>query len=324
MKDLISVIVPIYNVEKYIARCLNSILLQTYTNLQIILINDGSTDKSAEICNEYIKKDSRIEYIYQENAGLACARNKGLEHVRGEYIVFIDSDDYVAYDYVEKLHCWITDYRADVAVCDIIRTVNDCMDKHEIKDLIVKKSDGKNFIRKMYDCNIDVIEPSCNKMFKSEIFVKERFPNGKLFEDFVLMTKILYNANLVVYGNAELYYYFQAPNSITRMRFTEKHLNRITEYEKILCFFRDMDERQLYNRALQGYEVIILKSYYLSKRDLSDSEQILCDLMKKYRRYLFQTIKTKETILLKKIFLLMGGSFPYMMGFVINNILKIQ
>ena len=115
-KELISIIVPIYNVEKYLRQCLDSILNQTYQNFECLLINDGSLDNSADICREYVSKDSRFKYFEKENGGVSSARNLGIECSRGEYITFIDSDDWVDYDYLEVLYNSLVDERADIAI----------------------------------------------------------------------------------------------------------------------------------------------------------------------------------------------------------------
>ena len=118
MKDLISVIIPVYNVEKYINRCVDSVIHQSYTNLEIILVDDGSPDNCPTICDNYSKQDSRIKVIHKKNGGLSDARNVGIEHSKGKYITFIDSDDYISNDYVEILYKLITKYNSKIAVAD--------------------------------------------------------------------------------------------------------------------------------------------------------------------------------------------------------------
>lgn len=118
MNDLISVIVPIYNVQDYLDKCINSIINQTYTNLEVILVNDGSTDDSEKICLNYMKNDGRIKYYKKINGGLADARNFGLEHATGKYIAFVDSDDYIEVAMFERMHDNITEYNADIAEID--------------------------------------------------------------------------------------------------------------------------------------------------------------------------------------------------------------
>ena len=127
MDDLISIIIPAYNVEKYISKCLESIIKQTYSNIEIILVDDGSTDKTSEICDEYEKKDDRIKVIHTENRGVSEARNKGLENVKGNWITFVDSDDWIEEDFCEVLLKKIKDYDADIALCGYKRvTENSC------------------------------------------------------------------------------------------------------------------------------------------------------------------------------------------------------
>ena len=120
MDDKITVIVPVYNVESYLRKCLDSIIAQTYKNIEIVVVNDGSTDASAEICKEFVEIDHRIIYIEQENSGLSAARNTGLENMSGDYVTFVDSDDWIELDYVETLYKKITQYQADIAEVIII------------------------------------------------------------------------------------------------------------------------------------------------------------------------------------------------------------
>ena len=116
MTEKITVIVPVYNVENYLNKCLDSILKQTYQNLEIIVVNDGSTDNSGTICQEYAQKDNRIVYIEKDNGGLSDARNAGLDRMTGSYVTFVDSDDWIEQDYVEVLYNKLTEYQADIAV----------------------------------------------------------------------------------------------------------------------------------------------------------------------------------------------------------------
>ena len=120
MDDLISIIIPVYRVEKYLEECLNSVINQTYANLEIILIDDGSPDRCGQICDEYAKKDERIEVIHQENQGVSNARNHGIEMAKGKYITFIDSDDYLEQDYIKYLYDEITKFNADISICGTI------------------------------------------------------------------------------------------------------------------------------------------------------------------------------------------------------------
>ncbi|OYP01274.1 hypothetical protein CG709_11290, partial [Lachnotalea glycerini] len=153
MTPLISVIVPIYNVEKYIHRCLDSILRQTYKNLEIILIDDGSTDQSANICEEYKKKDERIQCIHKINGGLSEARNVGMRHATGIYMTFIDGDDYIALDYVEYLFSLLSKYAADIAVCNYQKVLENqnIIDQEREKVIILLGDEGlENLLYQKY------------------------------------------------------------------------------------------------------------------------------------------------------------------------------
>lgn len=321
--DLISVIIPIYNVEKYLRRCIDSIRKQTYENLQIILVNDGSADCCEHICKEYLKIDDRMEYIYQQNRGLAGARNTGIEHASGEYVVFVDSDDYVASNYVMAMYQWIKCENADIAVCGMKNTYDDAQEEDLIDYENYTVKSGVSYIRNMYQIPTYKVNGACNKMFRRRIFDENRFPEGTLFEDFVLMTKLLYEAKKIVDSDQVLYYYFQSTGSITRCDFSIKHLDRIKQFEKRLDFFKERGEQSLYNRCVQEYNVMLLKCYYCCKRYIKNSKKEQEKLLAKYYANLGLTLGAKENSFVKKIFFVMAAVFPFGMGFVVNDIMKL-
>lgn len=212
MKPLISIIVPVYNVEKYVARCVDSLLRQTYSNLEIILINDGSKDKSGEICKEFHQKDSRIVYIEQRNQGVSSARNSGLKVARGNYIAFCDSDDWVEPDMYESLYNAIQKGQADVAIQSMIIERNGttkyfCDDdslcflstREAIKEMLL----GKKFGGHLW-----------NKMIKRSLLDGLSFlPNIALCEDVILMLDVFFKSEKIVFQNIHKYHYEQRDSS---------------------------------------------------------------------------------------------------------------
>lgn len=322
MDDLITIVVPVYNVEKYLGRCLDSILEQTYRNLEIILVNDGSTDGSESICKQYLSMDDRLRYIYQHNQGLAAARNAGIDRATGKYIAFVDSDDFIDKRYIETLYRLIIQYDCDISICGLIKTTQDKPSVKK-KKWSEKVYNGQELIRDMYNQNMLDLSVACNKLLKISLFQKERFPVGKLYEDFVLCTKLIYRSNKVAYTTEPLYYYFQSKESITRRKFTLKNLDHITEIERKLFFFKETGEESLYRRCLQEYEVITLKLYYLCKRDVDNGKKECDELLTKYKRFFKETIVARENAFVKKIFICLGYCFPYLMGWIGVNIFKI-
>lgn len=218
---LISVIVPVYNVDKYLERCIDSILGQSYKQIEIILVDDGSSDRSGKICDSYARSDFRVRVIHKENGGLSSARNRGIDMAQGEYLVFVDSDDYVEKDYVKILLNLIIKYDVDMSVVGQ-RIVNS---RREIK---------KNNSRIIEEKRLAVVEAldsiltekyftvSANgKLYKRVLFDGARYPEGKLYEDNGCTYKLIMKCNAVAYSNVELYHYCMRCDSITNRVFND-------------------------------------------------------------------------------------------------------
>ena len=166
--ELISIIIPVYKVEKYLEKCINSIIGQTYTNLQIILVDDGSPDNSGKICDKYAKKDSRVEVIHKSNGGLSEARNSGIERAKGKYIGFVDSDDYIKEDMYEVLYNLITRFQADVSICNLYDVVGDEKNIRNINEGIKEYNRIDILKEVLMDKNIQSY--AWNKLYKKELF----------------------------------------------------------------------------------------------------------------------------------------------------------
>lgn len=211
-RDLISVIVPVYNVQEYLKNCINSILNQSYKNIEIILVDDGSTDESSSICDLYVKKDNRIKVIHKENGGLSDARNMGIKSARGKYITFVDSDDYLDENYVKALYILITENNSDIACSRMKKT-------DSLNDKIINKNEKINIYNSidaikeiLYQRNIDNSAPS--KLFKKDLFENILFPVGYAFEDLDTMYKLFLQANKIVSTTNNYYLYYQRQDSI--------------------------------------------------------------------------------------------------------------
>ena len=206
----ISVIIPVYNVEKYLKRCLDSVINQTYKNLEIILIDDGSTDKSGNICDEYAAKDKRIIVIHKENGGLSDARNKGLDICTGDYISFIDSDDWIENGFYEYVVNNVKDN--DLLIFDYYITNGKNSKWIKYKNTEVELSKEK--------CLIELAKAklqsyTCNKIYKLDLFDNIRFPKGRNYEDQAIIHLIIDKCNKIMYYDKAFYYYYQNPNGIT-------------------------------------------------------------------------------------------------------------
>ena len=232
--ELISIIVPIYNVENYLRQCLDSLINQTYKNLEIIVVNDGSTDNSGTICQEYAQKDDRIVYIEKENGGQSEARNMGLDRMTGSYVTFVDSDDWVEPNYVEVLYKKLLEYCADIAV-------GNYYSYDEKEGVFYFHIFGDSYYEKVYD-NVSIFENFyesqhmknfalicvAGKLYKADLFRDLRFEVGKLGEDGYLNQKIYLLAEKTIYLNAGLYAYRQREGSSSRS-WTEKWMHALVD-----------------------------------------------------------------------------------------------
>ena len=204
MNDKISVIIPIYNVEAYLNKCLQSIADQTYSNLEIILINDGSPDGCDKLCKEWEQKDSRIIYIKKENGGVCSARNLGLDKATGNYIAFVDADDYISPLMYEKLYTLMVDNKADLVICGRTRILEGRTVTY--KNTGMQIFSGKNVNMQNLSCQFD-LNICMNKLYKKSLFKDLRFPSNMTYaEDLFIVPDILDNAQKIVYTAEGLYY----------------------------------------------------------------------------------------------------------------------
>lgn len=254
-QPLISVIIPCYQVEAYIERCLDSVLEQTYQNLQIILVDDGSLDNSGSICDQYEKKDTRIQVIHQENQGLSAARNTGLSIAKGEYISFVDSDDQIASNMIEVLYGVAENKQADIVMCDYEKVSEDynmlesnlpvAYENQLEQGVLVTNVMEEYFFSD--DTSYTVV---WNKLYRRELFSKLRFPVGKKVEDEFVSYRLLYQANAVARVRKKLYFYRMREDSIMNLRKFDKYQHACEAYEERNVFFKEKGEQDLYSLSL--------------------------------------------------------------------------
>lgn len=234
----ISVIIPVYNVDKYVEKCLKSIINQTYNNLEIIIVNDGSTDNSLMICEKIAKKDKRIKIITQKNGGLSLARNTGIKNSTGDYIAFIDSDDYVSKRFIEVLYNTLIANNADISVCDYIY-----VDENDHKWSKTKKMNkiysNIDAIKDLFVGNQDTEVMSWNKLYKKSLFLDNNilFPEGMIHEDNFTTYKLYYFSKSIALVDEKLYFYLQRNNSIMGKKFNVKRLNILLAIDETKQFF---------------------------------------------------------------------------------------
>lgn len=232
-QPILSIIVPVYNVQDYLDTCIKSLISQTYERIEIILVDDGSTDDSGRICDRYADLDSRIQVIHKENGGLSDARNLGIEIAKGEYVGFVDSDDWISTKMYEVLLKNLEVSKADIAVCERVAVYPDRMEDCGGTDSICVMNQEESldilYANKKYGSY------ACNKLFRKELFKSIRFPKGRLFEDIYIMHELFGLANHVVFIDTGLYFYLQRPNSIVN----SKNLDNWEEYVDALVFKRN-------------------------------------------------------------------------------------
>lgn len=274
----ISIIVPIYNVEQYLRKCIYSLINQTYKNLEIILINDGSSDNSGLICDEYAKKDDRIKVIHKENEGVSVARNIGLDIATGEYIFFIDSDDYLNTNAILILFDNLKKYDADISMCEYIRVYDYNYKEKTIKEDI-KIYKNIEALEKLYNDtftfheNYGLFISPGSKLYKKKLFENIRYPIGKFYEDGATIYKVLYNAKKIVHTNLILYYYYQRQGSTSRKKIDKTRLDRLDAFRSQIEFYKENKLYNLYYSAFNTYLNMIIEYYYLFREEI-DGENI--------------------------------------------------
>lgn len=295
MNPLISIIVPVYNVEKYLPKCLDSIMNQTYKNLEIILVDDGSTDNSGIICDKYSEGDRRIKVIHKENGGLSDARNKGLDIAKGEYVGFVDSDDYIAEDMYEYLYAFILENNLDVAMCASCDVYEDkIIYPKNFESIILDKKEKiieNIFINPFGGAAVSV----CSKLFKYDVIKNIRFDFGKTYEDVYFLLKWIANTNNFGRGDKVKYYYVQRGESITHQKFyNDKILDVVDGYKKNYKIIS-----QKYPEATKAAEVRLWWAYRVAIgriydcKDYKENTLVAQKIQNELRKNLIDILKNK-------------------------------
>lgn len=227
----ISIIVPIYNAEQYLKECIDSIIAQTFMDFELILVNDGSTDNCGRICDEYASKDKRIKVIHKENGGVSDARNKGLEISEGDYIGFVDSDDWIENNMYEILYKLCLDTKSDISICRIKRGFGPC----EGEDIHI--FDGLIVIKNLYNGQLPDFSV-CNKLFSKKVLENIKFPKNRRYEDAAILYLVYHKAKSIAYINKPLYRYIDRGASFTRSEFSDRRFDIIPNYYETYNFMK--------------------------------------------------------------------------------------
>ena len=312
MEKLLSVIIPIYNVEPYLARCMESIVNQTYKNLEIIMVDDGSPDNCPELCDQWQRRDNRIRVIHKKNGGLSDARNMGLSIATGEYIAFVDSDDFVDLDMYRSMIDALERTGADISTCGRYLYRNSKItEKHTSKKEV--ELDKIEAIDELLRGGL-IEESSCDKVYKINLLDGVKFPVGEINEDLPIMPYVLERANKIVCTGKPFYYYCENPGSITHEAYNEKkrvvikHVEEVSAYVErkhpelrgaiselqgryasgfLIMFEQQKELKKKYSEDYQFYKSLCKRNFITlcksNKRTKKQKIEIACALLGVYR-----------------------------------------
>lgn len=303
LRPKISIIVPVYNVQKYLRDCLDSLLNQTFKEYEIILIDDGSTDISGEICDEYAKNNDKIKVIHKENGGLSSARNAGIEIAKGNFLGFVDSDDWIDKDMYKELYFNIKNTTFDIIACNFY-----IMDAEGNFEPYTKNAMNQAFNRELalkeLISNNTLTFSSCNKLYKRELFEDLRYEEGIILEDMDLSYQIFNKANNIFYLNKPLYFYRYNSSSILRNSFSLKRIDeyfvRKKMYEFYLKVYPELSDLLYYHICCTGSRLYTLVSVNLNE-NLTEYKF----LINYNNRILIRLLKNKELRLKDKLKILL-------------------
>ena len=280
---LVSVIVAVYNVERYIEKCIESLTVQTYRNLEILLIDDGSGDRSGEICDKYAEEDFRIRVIHKKNGGISDVRNIGLSQASGVYLMYVDGDDYVSPNFVEAAVSCAEEHQADVVIFDF-EEIEEATGRHDrwsmqsARDRVTNAKEQPQLL---------ITTPSpCNKLYRCAFWqgIGLTYPVGRNYEDLTMIPRLLVNAGRVVYlQSGPLYHYILHEGSIMRSRnFEKSYLDRTAAIQDILLYFL---EQGLYEVFRQELEYLAFEhAYFIPIKEILLYEP-QSPYLKKFREY---------------------------------------
>lgn len=282
---MIGIIVPVFNSEKYLEQCVSSLIAQTYYDICIILIDDGSTDKSLEICRKYEEKDNRIVVIHQENKGVSAARNTGIEYALSlesiRHIGFVDSDDCVHPDFIQTLYNGIIENDVNISICNLVTFSEEVDDDIDINNSFVKMTSAEYWCK--YHTQHEA--PCWNKLFEKELWNAVRFPYGKRYEDVATTWKCLFSTDKVAVTDARLYYYRMNPSSFCHEDWSPVRLQVIEVIEEELVYFAKNQIKEPLTYAMDDYIFSLNNNIKMIKelKLTSQYEDVLRELNTKLR-----------------------------------------
>ena len=284
---LISVIVPVYRVEKYLERCVKSILSQTYKNLEVILVDDGSPDQCPAICDACAEKDARVKVIHQENKGLSGARNAGIDAASGEYLAFVDSDDYVSPHFIEELYQLLQDTGCAIGQCRFSYMKGDGLVEEGDSAFCIYR--GESLMEQLYgpEEKATCFVVAWNKLYRAELFKETgiRYPEGRIHEDEATTYRLFHEAKKLAFLDRALYgYYTENGGSITSV-FSAKRLQWLTAHEERIAFFKKNGYEKLLPAAYRKLCDACITFYFRCTEQVKDAEELKKELRKRLETY---------------------------------------
>lgn len=284
---LISVIVPVYRVEEYLERCVKSILSQTYKNLEVILVDDGSPDQCPAICDACAEKDARVKVIHQENKGLSGARNAGIDAASGEYLAFVDSDDYVSPHFIEELYQLLQDTGCAIGQCRFSYVKGDGLVEEGDSAFCIYR--GESLMEQLYgpEEKATCFVVAWNKLYRAELFKETgiRYPEGRIHEDEATTYRLFHEAKKLAFLDRALYgYYTENGGSITSV-FSAKRLQWLTAHEERIAFFKKNGYEKLLPAAYRKLCDACITFYFRCTEQVKDAEELKKELRKRLETY---------------------------------------
>ena len=271
----ISIVIPAYNVERYIRQCIDSILQQTFTNYEVLIVDDGSTDQTGRICDEYEKKDGRIHVIHQKNMGQSVARNEALDVATGEFVTFIDSDDWVSEDFLEQMFAAVYKTGADISVCGL-RYFDDGDTTSFVRkdEYQYNVTSGRNVCIDYYQMKQIITVGPSGKLFKADLLKDIRFPPGKIYEDQGTIPRLFYLAKKVAFiADSELYAYCVREMSTSHAPFSARKFEDVWNVNYCVCFFSKQGDQEL-AKLSRRFETVLQAKYIVQAYHFNIENQI--------------------------------------------------
>ncbi|WML47810.1 glycosyltransferase [Neobacillus sp. PS3-34] len=319
MKPIISIIVPVYNVEQFIEECIDSILEQNFPNFEVLLVNDGSTDKSGEICEQYALVDTRVKVIHKDYEGVSSARNTGIIMAQGDYIGFVDGDDRIEKNMYEELYKLCIESRSDISICKLGREINGVLINNTKEELILEMNNleamSQLFKGELFRFSL------CNKLFKRTCFENVVFPVGRIHEDLSTTYKLFANSTKTIFKNFIGYIYVKRENSILTAAFNEKRLDAFTGWNEILLFM-NKKYLQLYNEILACFVFWCVDNifYILHQVNSKTDRNIYLEKIRKMVRRNYKDIIKNGELSLNYKYIITLFYFNFRLLIVSNNI----